>query len=237
VHPKQMELIQKRFLCVKKALELEGTRKKLQYVLRHGTQDYEAFSSQVDEEYQKELENLESFLENIRQANEPLLFPEKATEKLAEIADWNFPGFSGPSEPLLSAEEFRLLSISTGTLDPIEREEIESHVEHGFRFLSQIPWTKELRNIPKIMRAHHEKLDGSGYPYHLKAEDIPLQSKIMAIADMFDALTANDRPYQPAVPIERALDIIGEEVKSQLLDPALFKLFVDARIYQLTSGD
>ena len=237
VHPKQMELIQKRFLNVKKALELEGTRKKLQYVLRHGMQNYEVISSQIDEEYQKELKNLESFSEHIRQANEPLLFSEKAAEKLAEIADWNFPGFSGPCEPLLSAEELRFLSISKGTLDPIEREEIESHVEHGFRFLSQIPWTKELRNIPKIMRAHHEKLDGSGYPYHLKAEDIPLQSKIMAIADMFDALTANDRPYQPAVPIERALDIIGEEVKSQLLDPALFKLFVDARIYQLTSGD
>ena len=237
IYAKQMEVIQKRFLYVKKALELEGTRKKLQHVLRQGTKNYEAISSQIDEEYQKELMNLESFLESIRQANDPLLFPEKATKKLAEIADWSFPDFSGPSEPLLSAEELRLLSISKGTLDPIEREEIESHVEHGFRFLSQIPWTKELRNIPKIMRAHHEKLDGSGYPYHLKAEDIPLQSKIMAIADMFDALTANDRPYQPAVPIERALDIIGEEVKSQFLDPVLFKLFVDARVYQLTSGD
>ena len=237
LHPKQMELIQKRFLYIKKALELEGTRRKLQFVLSHGTQNYEAFSSQIDGEYLKELKNLESFLENIQQANEPVVFAEKASEKLVEIADWNFPGFSGPIEPLLSAEELHLLSIPKGSLDPKEREQIESHVEHSFRFLSQIPWTKELRNIPKIVRAHHEKLDGSGYPYHIKAEDIPLQSKIMAIADMFDALIAHDRPYQPAVPIERALDIIGQEVKSQLLDPVLFKLFVDARVYQITSGD
>jgi HD-GYP domain-containing protein (c-di-GMP phosphodiesterase class II) len=71
----------------------------------------------------------------------------------------------------------------------------------------------------------------------MRAEDIPFQSKIMTIADIFDALTAQDRPYKPAVPIERALTIIGQEVKSQLLDPFLFKLFVDARVYEITSGD
>jgi HD-GYP domain-containing protein (c-di-GMP phosphodiesterase class II) len=87
------------------------------------------------------------------------------------------------------------------------------------------------------VRAHHERLDGSGYPYHIKDEAIPLQSKIMAIADMYDALTAHDRPYRPAVAPERALEIIGQEVKSQLFDPFLFELFVDARVYQLTSGD
>jgi HD-GYP domain-containing protein (c-di-GMP phosphodiesterase class II) len=80
-------------------------------------------------------------------------------------------------------------------------------------------------------------LDGSGYPYHMKAEDIPFQSKMMTVSDIFDALTARDRPYKKAVPIERALTIIGDEVKSQLLDPLLFKLFVDARIYQLTAKD
>ena len=237
LHAKQMELIQKRFLYVKKALELEGTDKKLQFALRHGTQDYEAFASQVDEEYHEELKNLESFLENIHQANEPGLCAEKTPEKLGEIADGNFPGFSGPSEPLLSADELGLLCTSEGTLDEQERKEIEAHVEHGFRFLSQIPWTKELRRIPKIVRAHHERLDGSGYPYHIKDEAIPLQSKIMAIADMYDALTAHDRPYRPAVAPERALEIIGQEVKSQLFDPFLFELFVDARVYQLTSGD
>ncbi len=156
---------------------------------------------------------------------------------MLEIANWTFQDPSVPSEPLLTAEELRFLSIPKGSLDPEERQQIESHVKHSFLFLSQIPWTKELKNIPKIARAHHEKLDGSGYPDGIKAEQIPFQSKMMTISDIFDALTAHDRPYKPAVPTERALTIIGKEVKSQLLDPVLFKLFVDAKVYEITSGD
>ena len=237
LYPGQMELIQKRFLYIMKALELEGTRKKLEFVLRNGNQNCEEIFSRIDEECQKEFEKLEEFLKNILQASEPTVFPVKTSEKLADIANWTFPGPSGPSEPLLTAEELRFLSIPKGSLDPEEREQIESHVEHSFRFLSQIPWTKELKNIPLIAKAHHEKLDGSGYPYHMKAEEIPFQSKIMTISDIFDALTARDRPYKRAVPVERALDIIGQEVKSQLLDPVLFHLFVEAKVFQMTAKD
>jgi HD-GYP domain-containing protein (c-di-GMP phosphodiesterase class II) len=130
-----------------------------------------------------------------------------------------------------------LLTIPKGSLDPEERVQIESHVIHSFRFLSQIPWTKELKRIPEIAKAHHEKLDGTGYPYHMKSEEIPFQSKMMTISDIFDALTARDRPYKRAVPVERALDIIGQEVKSQLLDPVLFQLFLEAKIFQLTAKE
>ena len=94
-----------------------------------------------------------------------------------------------------------------------------------------------MKNIPEIAKAHHEKLDGSGYPYKMKSDQIPFQAKMMTISDIFDALTARDRPYKRAVPLERALNIIGEEVKSQLLDPALFKIFTEAKVFQLTSGD
>ena len=104
-------------------------------------------------------------------------------------------------------------------------------------FLSQIPWTKELKRIPEIAKAHHEKLNGSGYPYRMKSDEIPFQAKMMTIADIFDALTARDRLYKRAVPVERALNIIGEEVKSELLDPNLFRLFVGAQVYQLTAKD
>jgi len=237
LYPWQKDLIQERFLYIKKALEFEGTRKKLDFVLRNGNQNCDQLFSRIDEECRNEFEKLEGFLQIILKANEPSLLPEETSEKLLEIANWTFQGPSGPSESLLTPEEFRLLSISRGSLDPKERQQIESHVEHSFRFLSQIPWTKELKNIPKIAHAHHEKLDGSGYPFRMTAEDIPFQSKMMTIADIFDALTAHDRPYKPAVPTERALAIIGQEVKSQLLDPVLFKLFVDARVYEITSGD
>jgi HD-GYP domain-containing protein (c-di-GMP phosphodiesterase class II) len=234
LYPLQMDLIRKHFLYIKKALELEGTRKKLDFVLRNGNQNYEELFSQIDAEFQKEFANLEEFLQSILQANEPLLLPDKTSEKLVEIANWTFQDPSGPSESLLTPEEFRLLSIPKGSLDSEERLKIESHVTRSFEFLRQFRWTKELKNIPNIARAHHEKLDGSGYPFRMKADEIPFQSKMMTIADIFDALTAHDRPYKPAVPIERALTIIGQEVKSQLLDPVLFELFVDAKVYEIT---
>jgi HD-GYP domain-containing protein (c-di-GMP phosphodiesterase class II) len=237
LYPPQFELIKKRFQYIRKALELEAYRKKLDHLLRNGNQGYEECFALIDGDQGRELENLDEFLQHILQANEPTVLPEKISEKLVQIAGWSFDDPSGPTEPLLAPEELQLLSITKGSLNSDERLQIESHVIHSFRFLSQIPWTKELKRVPEIARAHHEKLDGSGYPYHMKAEDIPFQSKMMTISDIFDALTARDRPYKRAVPIDRALLIIGDEVKSQLLDPVLFNLFIEAKIYQLTATD
>jgi HD-GYP domain-containing protein (c-di-GMP phosphodiesterase class II) len=237
LYPSQLELIKKRFLYIQKAVELDRMRKKMEYLLANGNQNYQPAFEPIDAEHEKELQKLEEFHSQILQANEPSVLPEKISEKLVEIAGWSFEDPSGPTEPLLSPEELRFLSIPKGSLDPDERLQIESHVIHSFRFLSQIPWTKELKNIPMIARAHHEKLDGSGYPYHMKADEIPFQAKMMTISDIFDALTARDRPYKRAVPIDRALDIIGYEVKSQLLDPLLFHLFIEAKIFQMTAKD
>jgi HD-GYP domain-containing protein (c-di-GMP phosphodiesterase class II) len=237
LYPSQMELINKRFQYIRKAVELESMRKKVEYLISNGNQNYQEPFAALDSQHEKELAELNEFFEQILKANEPTVLPEKTSEKLVEIAGWSFEDPSGPTEPLLSAEELRFLSIPKGSLDPDERLQIESHVIHSFKFLSQIPWTKELKNIPTIVRAHHEKLDGSGYPYHMKADEIPFQTKMMTISDIYDALTARDRPYKRAVPIERALDIIGQEVKSALLDPVLFHLFVEAKIFQMTAKD
>jgi HD-GYP domain-containing protein (c-di-GMP phosphodiesterase class II) len=237
LYPEQLELIQKRFLYIRKSLQLESLRRKLEHVLREGNQGYEDFFAGIEREESHTLQNLDEFMQDILQANEPTVLPEKTSEKLVEIAGWPFQDPSGPTEPLLSPEELKLLSISKGSLNPDEREQIESHVIHSFNFLSLIPWTKELKRVPEIAKSHHEKLDGSGYPDHIRAEKIPVQSKIMTISDIFDALTAHDRPYKGRVPVDRALAIIGEEVKSQLLDPVLFKLFIDAKIYELTADD
>jgi len=237
LYPSQIEFINKRFQYIRKVLELDAYRKKLDYVLTNGNQNYQPFFAEIETAENRELQQLDEFLSHVLQANEPTVLPVKTSEKLNEIRGWTFRDPSGPTEPLLSAEELRFLTIPKGSLDLEERVQIESHVIHSFRFLSQIPWTKELKRIPLIAKAHHEKLDGSGYPYHMKAEEIPFQAKMMTISDIFDALTARDRPYKRAVPIERALDIIGQEVKSQLLDPALFQLFVDAKIFQITAKE
>jgi len=237
LYPSQMELVKKRFQYIRKVLELDAYRKKVDYLLAHGNQGYEQVFAEIDAAQRRELEQLDEFFEHISKANEPTVLPEKTSEKLVEIAGWTFQDPAGPTEPLVTPEELRFLTIPKGSLDPEERVQIESHVIHSFRFLSQIPWTKELKNIPLIAKAHHEKLDGTGYPYRMKSEEIPFQAKMMTISDIYDALTARDRPYKRAVPVERALDIIGQEVKSQLLDPVLFQLFVDAKIFQITSRD
>ncbi|MBI1983213.1 MAG: hypothetical protein HYS61_03335 [Acidobacteria bacterium] len=237
LYPSQLELITKRFQYIRKVLEIDAFRKKLDYIVRNGNQGYEQPFAEIDGVQENELQQLDDFLKHILQANEPTVLPEKTSEKLLEIAGWTFQDPSGPTEPLLASEELRFLTIPKGSLDRDERVQIESHVIHSFRFLSQIPWTKELKSIPEIVKAHHEKLNGTGYPYKMKAEEIPFQSKMMTISDIFDALTARDRPYKRAVPLERALDIIGQEVKSQLLDPVLYQLFLDAKIYQITAKE
>jgi hypothetical protein len=207
------------------------------HLLRNGNQGYEELFQQIDGDQERELQNLDEFLQHVLQANEPTVLPEKTSEKLVQIAGWSLDGPSGPTEPLLTQEELQLLSITKGSLNPDERLQIESHVIHTFRFLNQIPWTKELRRVPEIARAHHEKLDGSGYPYHMKGDEIPIQSRMLVITDIFDALTARDRPFKRAITVERVLDIMGQEVKSKLLDPELFRLFVEAKVYQLTAKD
>ena len=135
-------------------------------------------------------------------------------------------------QPLLSPDEVRYLTIRKGSLDEAERLEIESHVTHTYRFLLQIPWTKELAQIPLIAYGHHEKLNGSGYPRKVAAREIPVQTRMMTISDIFDALTAADRPYKRAVPLQKALDIMHEEVKTGMLDADLLRLFVDGKVFE-----
>jgi HD-GYP domain-containing protein (c-di-GMP phosphodiesterase class II) len=122
--------------------------------------------------------------------------------------------------------------LRKGSLSEAERVQIESHVVHTYRFLSQIPWTKEIKAIPAIAVGHHEKLNGKGYPYKLCAPDIPIQTRMMTISDIFDALSASDRPYKRAVPIERALQILGFAVSDGEIDADLFNLFVEARVFE-----
>ena len=111
------------------------------------------------------MQNLDDFLQDILEANEPTVLPEKTSEKLAQIAGWSFDDPSGPTEPLLTPEELQSLSITKGSLNDDEREQIESHVDSQLPLSeAKIPWTKELMRIPDIAKAHHEKLDGSGIP-------------------------------------------------------------------------
>jgi response regulator RpfG family c-di-GMP phosphodiesterase len=178
---------------------------------------------------------VESGFEAIVQANEPTVLPSREFDRLFEIARRTYHDPRGVEKPILTPEEVRYLSIPQGSLSPDERAQIESHVIHSVNFLLQIPWTKQIREIPRIVRAHHEKLNGTGYPYKLRSEEIPVQAKIMTICDIFDALSASDRPYKKAVASDRALEILEMSVKDQELDPELYRLFLEAKIFHLAN--
>jgi HD-GYP domain-containing protein (c-di-GMP phosphodiesterase class II) len=134
--------------------------------------------------------------------------------------------------PYLDLDELHFLKIPRGTLDEMERIEIESHVEQTYRFLTQIPWTSDLRQLANIAYAHHEKLTGGGYPRGISGAQIPVQTRMMTIADIFDALTASDRPYKRALSIEKALGIIQTEAKQGHIDQHLVDVLVEAEVYK-----
>jgi HD-GYP domain-containing protein (c-di-GMP phosphodiesterase class II) len=142
---------------------------------------------------------------------------------------------TGAQLPFLNAAEAGSLQIKRGSLTELERLEINSHVVHTFNFLKRIPWSRTLRDVPGIAGAHHEKLDGTGYPNKLRGDQIPVPARMMAISDIYDALTASDRPYKKAMPAEKALDILAGDVKRGQLDADLFEVFVGSRVYTATT--
>jgi len=138
---------------------------------------------------------------------------------------------------IVTNDDIKNLKIKRGSLNEDERHEIESHVVHTYNFVSTIPWPPEFSQIPEIAIKHHEKLDGTGYPYGLQGDAIPLQARIMALADIFDALIATDRPYKPPNTFNQALKIIEEEAHNNKLDKELVALFINKKIYDQFDRD
>jgi HD-GYP domain-containing protein (c-di-GMP phosphodiesterase class II) len=164
-------------------------------------------------------------------ANEPSV-PTFATASLVEdLQSLKVPFDTGEILTALTDDECRKLCISKGSLSETERLEIESHVNKTFDILKMIPWSRGLEHVPDIAFKHHESLDGTGYPNRLSASDIPPQTRILTICDIYDALIANDRPYKPAMPAEKALQIIEAQVKGGRLDRDYFDVFVNARLF------
>ena len=135
------------------------------------------------------------------------------------------------NKPLITEEEMAQLQIPRGNLTPEERLGIESHVTHTYQFLRRIPWTKHLKNVPTIAYGHHEKLDGSGYPQGLKQDEISIQTQMLTIADIYDALTASDRPYKRRLPVETALHILRQEASKNKINKDLVELFEQRQVF------
>jgi HD-GYP domain-containing protein (c-di-GMP phosphodiesterase class II) len=234
LYTSDIEAIRGRFAFLKRTAALEYERRRAEYLLQHGRKGYDALVAKLDARLQEHQSELDRFLAAVIEANEPTILSEEAGAELAGLARRTYRDIDGVERPLLTEEEVRFLTITRGNLDEQERREIEAHVTHTFRFLQQIPWTRELRDIPRIAYGHHEKLNGAGYPRGVKADEIPVQTRIMTIADIYDALTATDRPYKPAVAPERALDILRMEAKEGMLDSDLLTTFIESRVFALT---
>lgn len=232
LYPQQLENIRGRFEFVMKSVENDANRQKIEYLLEHGRENFAEFSAHVDAETADTILKLQRDFAFIAQSNEPTVLPEGDFQYLLQLAERDFTDIRGEKRLLVEGEEARILSIRKGNLDAAERLEIESHVTHTFNFLQKIPWTRDLSAVADIAFAHHEKLNGRGYPRKLTAADIPLQSRMMTISDIYDALTASDRPYKRAVPTERALDILRMEVNDGLLDQQLVDTFIEAKVFE-----
>jgi HD-GYP domain-containing protein (c-di-GMP phosphodiesterase class II) len=231
LYPEQREMLIQRFELARLSLQEADQRERLEFVLRHGRASYAAEKAGFDQRLRENRESLERALEFILAADEPSVLPQGSFEQLTALAAMRYQTADGEPHPLLTSNEIGQLSIRKGSLDQRERAEIESHVSHTYNFLRQIPWTRELRNIPQIALAHHEKLNGSGYPHRWQAPEIPIQTRMMTIADIFDALAAVDRPYKKAVPLEKALEILQMMADDGELDSELVRLFREAKVY------
>jgi HD-GYP domain-containing protein (c-di-GMP phosphodiesterase class II) len=228
LYDERLELVRARFDYVARSIEAEVLARKVR-LLETGAAR-EALDA-LDQELTSRLAELEASWSAVCAANEPTVLKSGDFARIEDIARETFVDLRGEVRALLDDEELASLRVARGSLTPQEFEEIRSHVSHTFRFLSRIPWGKALRRVPHIAGAHHERLDGKGYPNRLSSDEIPIQSKMMSIADIFDALTASDRPYKKAMPVDRALQILELNVEEGHLDGDLVRMFSEARVW------
>ena len=227
----QLASVSMRFRFVRKSMEAEALRQKVRLLESGGAGAGEALSA-IDAELGARLAILDECLHLVLAANEPTLMDRPALARLLEIANLTYVDETGMAQPYLTADELAALQVPRGSLTADERQQIQRHVDHTIAFLRTIPWGRTLHNVPHIAGAHHELLDGSGYPKSLRGAQIPVEARMLTIADIFDALTASDRPYKSAVPVGRALGILESEVKAGKCDGDLFRLFVEAEVYK-----
>lgn len=234
LYPSQLEAIRARFDYALAGLERGALEKKLAAITAGAPKGELA---DLDDILAVDKETMLRAWRVIEQANEPTVLKEGDFSSIEAIGARTYLDANGVAVPLLAPEEIAALQIQKGTLNAMELREIQSHVAHTFEFLSRIPWGKDMRRIPEIAGSHHEKLNGGGYPRGVAAKEIPLESKIMTIADIYDALTARDRPYKKAIPLERALAILELEVKDGNVDGDLVRLFGEAKVYEVLFED
>lgn len=188
----------------------------------------------IEADSEKQIQELEEIRAFINKCNEPGEFLEDETlERLKEISQRTYIDNEGQEQPFLTEDELVNLSIRRGSITEAERKKMQDHAAVTLRMLKQIPFTKKLKNIPSFAGAHHEFINGKGYPLGLKGDEIPFEGKLMAVTDIAEALTASDRPYKKAMPLETVYRILRSMSENGELDSDLVELFIDQEIYKI----
>ena len=233
LYPHQLELIRQRFEYARRSFEAETWRRCVELLLNGADRDV---VQREQDQLERQLAVLDVQYQTVITCNRPTVLEGGSFDSLQLLQSSLFVGPDGDFRPLITPAEVAVLSIPKGSLSPDERLEIESHVTHTFRFLTQIPWTRSLKRVPEIAHGHHEKLDGQGYPRGLAGDAICLEARMMTIADIYDALTASDRPYKKAVPHDIALRILDDEARTAKIDGDLLALFKEADVARRVFG-
>ena len=230
----EMDALINRFENIKASVITETQEKKL--TLFHSNRENSKDIKQIDSELKARLHQIDEKLAFIKTINECNLLKDSDINHLEEIYVKKYVNLEGEKRNYLTDFEFENLSVKKGNLTKSEIEEIQSHVTHTENIVNNIPFTGHLKRVPVFAAGHHEMLDGSGYTKHIKAEDIPIQTRIITISDIYEALIAKDRPYKKSLDPIKSLAILKEEAQNNKLDKELVRIFIEKKVYE-TQGN
>lgn len=239
LEPNYFQGVRDRLVILARDIEKAGAEKKIALLLELPREEAALAMQKCDEETRRQVAQIEEDIRLLTQINNPAVtyVPDEEYARqlsvLRKLIKMTYTDEKGDASPILTDEEYQTLCVRRGSLTPQEFEDIKRHAQLSYEFLERISWTPEFAAIPELAWCHHEKLNGSGYPRGIGGDQIPLRARMMTVADIFDALTASDRPYKKSMPAERALQILELEARNGRIDPDIVELFIEHRIYEL----
>lgn len=220
----RIHLVETRGQLIAQLLENDHLRRKVELMKEQNVSEHRLAA--LDKAFEEKLSELSRDLSFIKKCNKPGEFMEERKKACIEAIAKKTYVIGGTEYPYLTSDEVHNLCVQKGSLTPEERQVVENHALMTMKILRQLPFPRKFAMVPEYAGSHHEKLDGSGYPRHLTGKDLPLQSRIMAVADIFDALTARDRPYKKAMKLSMVKKIMEYMKKDGHIDGEIYDLFV-----------
>jgi len=231
----RINLVDTRFEVLKRDVDIEGLKRKLEVLRKPGLSESAAHEQlmQIDRDCAESRRQLDSEREFLRHCNiGGEVMEAEARERVNRIGTGRkWIDVSGNTADFLTPDEIKNLTIARGTLTLEERETINHHIVATIKMLEALPWPRHLRNVPEYAGGHHERMDGKGYPRGLTRDQMSVQARVMGIADIFEALTAKDRPYKRGKTLSESLRILGNFRLNGHIDPDLFDIFVRKKVY------